>query len=176
LPRVYAFPTPRLVPCKKTCLACKKATYAGLCGRDVYVMAETGENGALGAEKRVSRTGFRQIRGCGRGCRAGAGGATPRRCNGGATRTQRRPRPTTWLGGSSTSRGRASNAANRSSRDVPTPSFARNCAGGGGRVGSGERRLDGSHAWPCGRRRSGVMRFTPVVTPLKRMLPRLGSL
>jgi hypothetical protein len=50
------------------------------------------------------------------------------------------------------------------SRAVPMRSFARTCAGGG-RVGSGERRLDGSHAWPCGRRRSGVMRFTLVVTP-----------
>jgi hypothetical protein len=48
---------------------------------------------------------------------------------------------TALLAACSTSPGRASSAANRSSRDVPTRTFARICADGGGRVGV-ERRGD----------------------------------
>jgi hypothetical protein len=43
------------------------------------------------------------------------------------------------------SRGRASNAANRSSRDVPTRSFARTCADGAGLAATGSARLGSRH-------------------------------
>jgi hypothetical protein len=63
-------------------------------------------------------------------------------------------------GGSSMSRGRASSAANRSSRDVPTRSFARTCADGTGRAARGRQRRErmtynfGGLDSPRGRRQS----------------------